>query len=304
MKRRFCYRFTVVLVACVCMLGSAQAAFSVSSGTLFTVPLIDLTLVLSEDMSPADGGDICQYGYVGKDMFIGLSLLPYTDFDKLRDERIGGFAKESQLKIKGFDARQYTPVEAGEIDAIYEIQASANSNILEITFVPSDTKEKDTNQAIIEQVLRSLHSRSQTYEADADAAGWQILFNHSDVGLQCILPSSMVKRANPASEDSVVEYQNDYVILLIFAYQATVDEYVASYDMNTNDFYRPDIVVNGVNVHVFEPKSSDISTDSAYVVAEGKNGVLLEMVFGTEDASEEEQNWRYINQIIANISAM
>ncbi len=60
--------------------------------------------------------------------------------------------------------------------------------------------------------------------------------------------------------------------------------------------------MNGVNVHIYEPKNTEVSSDTAYVVAEGKDGALLEMVFGAHDPRDEKIVWEYINRIVMNIS--
>lgn len=52
--------------------------------------------------------------------------------------------------------------------------------------------------------------------------------------------------------------------------------------------------MNGVNVHIYEPKNTEVSSDTAYVVAEGKDGA--------HDPRDEKIVWEYINRIVMNIS--
>ena len=183
------------------------------------------------------------------------------------------------------------------------MQETEGRNILELGFYPADSSATEENEALIQQILSTVRSRSMTYAADQQDS-WSIMFSHADTALKVLLPNSVVKVANPVSSDTIVEYQNDFINLLFFAYSATVSEYIEQYDMNADEFDVTDCTVNGVSVHIFRPKSADISTDYAYIGAEGKDGTLLEIVMGTTDSAEEEENAFYCEQIIASISEL
>ncbi len=291
----------------VCMLGLVQGACAagVQVGTVMTASdPYDLTVVLPEDMVNIGSTESFLYGYMGESMLVGLTPLNYTDFDQLYEERIGeGFATETELTINGMEARLYTPLEDYGIAAIYEIRAGEENSIFELAFYPENMSAQAANQASIDQVLNGLRSRSATMAQDF-AQDWKLVFSHSDTGLAVLLPGSMVKRAQPMYDNSVVEYQNDYISMLVFAYEGTVEQYMEQYQMSAEYYHIIDMTVNSVAVHVFQPKSADVSTDCAYVVAEGRNGTLMEIVFGGNDPSEEDENWEYVNQIIMNIAAL
>lgn len=302
MKRKTTICIVLALVLAICIQSSALSAFTISTGTVVTSPSLDLTIVLPEGMKDVGPSNSYSYGYANDFMLVGLTPLAYSNFEDITENRIGSdFATQVEMTISGFRAREYIPLQDEGIDSIFAIQQNEGANILEIAFYPKDMSATETNQAFIKDVLRGVRSRAQTYESEKDGDGWSILFNHEDTGLQCILPGSMVKCSPVRYSDAVTEYQNDYVTLIIFAYEATLNEYIETYDMNSNDFSITDATENGVDVHVFEPKSSAVSTDCAYVAIEGKNGTLLEIIFGASDSSEETENWMYINQIIANI---
>lgn len=300
MKKLLAYLLTTLCVLCAAFGACADVT---QTGTVMTSPNpYDITVILPGSMNPTGATGSFAYGYFDDSMLVGLTPMNYTDFDKLYADRfVEGFAEEKKLTINGMKARLYTPPSDYGIAAIYEVQSKAGSAILELAFYPRDMAAAKKNQACIEQVIGSLRARTDTMAEDFSAK-WTSAFSHNSVGLAARLPGSMVKRAQRLSEDSVVEYQNDYITMLVFAYEGTLAEYVDEYNMNQNDFYRDDVTVNGVAVHVFEPKSADVSTDSAYVVAEGRNGTLLEIIFGANVLTEVDESWKYINRIVNSIT--
>lgn len=302
MKKALVYILTVL---CTLSFVQCTCAEGVQVGTVLTAPApYDLTVVLPEDMTSIGSTDSFLYGYMSADMLVGLTPVDYTDFDQLYAERIGeGFAEETELTINGMEARLYTPPADYGIAAIYEVRAGEENSILELAFYPRDLSATAENQADIDQIIGTLRSRTVTLAEDFDQ-NWTIAFSHSDTGVAILLPESMVKLSHPQYDNSVTEYQNDYISMLVFAYEGTVDQYVEEYQMNAEDFHIVDMTVNGTAVHVFQPKSASVSTDCAYVVAEGKDGTLLEIVFGANDPTEEDENWKYINQIIMNIATL
>ena len=285
---------------------AALGAATVLRGTLVTTPAnFDFSAVIPADMDDAGNGANFTYAYADEHMLIGLTPSGETDFDAFREARMGdSFTRETEITVNGFTAREYEmPPETG-VTAVYAIQMAAGANLFEIAFAPKDASATADIQATIAAFLDTVRSRRQTYETERTGEHWSVQFSDNDTGLSTILPTSFVKASHPKYDDTVVEYQNDYVVMLVFSYVSTVEQYVAEFDMNHEDFTRTDAVIHGVKVHTFEPKSEQISTDLAYVVAEGKDGSLLEFVFGPMDPSEETENWMYVNQIIANITAV
>lgn len=305
MKRKVSVCLAVLITALLLVATTAQGATAFTKGTVMTAAApFDFTAVIPEEMESFGGAQAFAYGYRSDSMLVGLTPSAERSFDAFRENRMGeAFMAEIELTINGFAARKYTmPPESG-VMAVYAIKTSDDANITEIAFYPKDMAAAAANEASADKILNSVRSRSQTFATESAGNNWSIMFNHNDTGLSTVLPTSFVKAAHPQYEDTIVEYRNDYVLLLLFGYEATMDQYIEEYDMNSEEFHVSDTVVNGVKVHIFEPKSEQVSTDIAYVVAEGRDGSLLEFIFGATDLSEVEENWMYINQIIANIAA-
>lgn len=284
----------------------AQGSPSLTVGTLVTAAApYDITAIVPDGMESIGSTDVFSYGYRNNSMLLGFTPAEESDFDTFRENRMSGaYLTETELTVNGLDAREYAmPADSG-ILAVYAVKASASASIMEIAFCPRYMDDTAANQAFVDEVLGSVRSRSQTYAADSAGSGTSILFSHSSAGLCTRLPGSFIKCANPIHQDSIAEYQNDYLLVIVFGYQSSLAQYITEYDMNKNEFDITDKTVNGVSVHVFVPKSAQVSTDLAYIVAEGQNGTLLEFIVGATDASEETENWMYINQIIDNIAAL
>lgn len=303
MNRKAGCLLTVLMVILLAAMPAAQAESGVTVGTLVTAAApYDFTAIVPDGFQDIGGSQAFTYGYRSDSMLVAFTPSSETDFAAFSANRMGSaYLSETEVTVNGFDALQYDMAADTGLMAVYAVKTGAAASIMEIAFYPKSMSETAANQAIVDEVLASVRSRTQTYHEDSTAGGDTFLFHHSDTGLTVQLPGSFVKRANPLYNDTIVEYQNDYVSMLIFGYQASLAEYAAKYDMNADEFDITDTLVGGVPVHIFKPKSTAVSTDLAYVVAEGHSGTLLEMIFGANDASEGTENWAYIDQIVQSI---
>lgn len=305
MKRKAAWYVSILMVVLLLISPAAQAETGLTVGTLVTAAApYDFTAIMPDGFQEYGGAKAFSYGYWSNSMLVGFTPTAETDFDAFGQNRMGGtYLSVTETTVNGMDARLYTMAADTGLMAVYAIQTGASASIMEIAFYPKDMAAAATNQAIANEVLASVRSRAQAYAADHAGQGEAFLFHHSDTGLSARLPGSFVKRAYPLYNDTIAEYQNDYVSVLIFGYQASLAQYRSQYNMNADEFDITDRQIGSVPVHIFKPKSAAVSTDLAYVVAEGQNGTLLELIFGATDASETAANWDYINQIVESITS-
>lgn len=302
MKRITAFLLSLLLLVSLCPSGFA---YTLQTGRVVSMPLCDLAVVLPEDYFSIGSQPAFSIGYANSVMVVGMTPLSCEDLAAYHEMRLPeSFATMENVTIGDREFHWFTPVEKGAMTAILLCKAEKEGQgYLELAFYPQDPSAEEANRKIITEIASAVRCRSAVLESDKtnpDRAG----FEHLSIGLYAALPLSVVKMPEAEySNGEIVIYQNEYFSVNIFGHEGTVSEYRENFGI-TDEYYISNEYTSrtGVHFYVFEPKDPYADPVAAYCVAEGCDGLLLELCFIPVDIHEEDPNWFYISDICSSIS--
>jgi len=205
MKRFLATVMTLVLLT----LSVSAMAASMPTGIPVSMPATGLALTLPEEYVNIGQQAAFSRGYIGSEMLVGLTPLPYSDLATFQSNRMQpAFATMKEATIGGRQFWWFTPGQEAGIAAILVCQEGTDGLLLEIAFYPSDMSQKTRNEAIIHSIAETVHSRNDALLKDVKDS-WVARFQHESIGLGVKLPPSIMKMPTTAhAADEIALYQN------------------------------------------------------------------------------------------------